>query len=171
MSHQVYTLLGNWQAFLRIDKNKTHFLATRQQALTPPGIDTTKQVLTTHHVDVLCTNQQDVSSLTPCTHAKADTRILLHLEDAVHQGHSKVSIRTVDIDVCSSGNNCGLPLELERTSDFLLLMRLPEDLVLIDVLHVMIDIFLEVESDTWKAYGDVASAFLYLVFYTISTNH
>ena len=36
--------------------------------------------------------------------------------------------------------NCGLPLELERTSDFLLLMRLPENLVLIDVLHVTIDI-------------------------------
>ena len=60
------------------------------------GIDTTKQVLTTHHVDVLRTNQQDVSSLAPCTHAKADTRMLLHLEDAVHQGHSKVSICTVD---------------------------------------------------------------------------
>ena len=63
------------------------------------GIDTTKQVLTTHYVDVVCTNQQDVSSLVPCTHAKADTRMLLHLEDVEHQGHSKMSIRTVDINI------------------------------------------------------------------------
>ena len=41
---------GNWQAFLRIDENKTElfsFLATRMA-----GIDTTKQVLTTLQVDV-----------------------------------------------------------------------------------------------------------------------
>ena len=30
---------------------------------------------------------------------KADTCMLLHLEDAVHQWHSKVSIRTVDANV------------------------------------------------------------------------
>ena len=59
------------------------------------GIDTTKQVLTTHHDAVLCTNQQDASSLAPCT----DTCMFLHLEDAVHQGHSKVSICTVDTNV------------------------------------------------------------------------
>ena len=63
------------------------------------SIDTTKQVLTTHHVDVLCTDQQDVASLAPCAHAKADTCMLLHLEDAVHQGQSKVSIHTVNIVV------------------------------------------------------------------------
>ena len=76
------TLPGNWQAFLRIDENMTELfsLATRAAA-----IDTTKQVLATHHVDVLCTNQQDISSLAPCIHAKADTRMLLHLEDAAHQ--------------------------------------------------------------------------------------
>ena len=78
------TFPEKWLAFLRIDENKTH--SCKRAA----GIDTTKQVLTTHHVDVLCTNQQDVLSLTPCTHAKADTRMLLHLEDAVHQGHSKL---------------------------------------------------------------------------------
>jgi hypothetical protein len=88
---------GNWQAFLRIDENKTElfsFLATRVAHM-----DTHKHVITTHHVDVLCTNRQDVSSLAPCTHEEADTRMLLHLEDAVHQGHNKVSIRTVDTDV------------------------------------------------------------------------
>ena len=68
---------GNWQALLRIDENKTElfsFLATRVA-----GIDTTKQVLTTLQVNDLCTNRQDVSSLAPCTHEEADTRMLLHL--------------------------------------------------------------------------------------------
>ena len=40
-----------------------------------------------------------MSDLAPCTHEEADTRILLHLEDAVKQGYNKVSIRTVDTDV------------------------------------------------------------------------
>ena len=63
------------------------------------GIDTNKQVISTHHVNVIRKNQQDISALAPCTHEEADTRIFLHLEDAVHQGHSRVSIRTVDTDV------------------------------------------------------------------------
>ena len=61
------------------------------------GIDTNKQVVTTHHTDVLCINHQDILSLALCTHEEADTRILLDLEDAVRQGHHKV--RMVDTDV------------------------------------------------------------------------
>ena len=41
---------------------------------------------------------QDVAGLVPCSHKDADTRILLHVEDAVRQGYSKVSIRTLDTD-------------------------------------------------------------------------
>jgi len=70
------------------------FLATKAA-----GIDTNKQVITTHHTDVLCINHQDILGLAPCTHEEADTRILLHLEDAVWQGYNKVSIRIVDTDV------------------------------------------------------------------------
>jgi len=81
---------GNWQAFLCIDDNKTElfsFLATNAA-----GINTNKQVINTNHTDVLFTNRQDVLGL-------ADTRFLLHLEDAVRQGHNKVSICTVVTDV------------------------------------------------------------------------
>ena len=42
---------------------------------------------------------RDVSGLAPCTHEEEDTRILLHMDDAVKQGYNKVSIRTVDTDV------------------------------------------------------------------------
>ena len=48
---------------------------------------------------MLCTNRQDVSGMAPCSHEEADTRILLHLEDTVRHGNTRVSIRTVDADV------------------------------------------------------------------------
>ncbi len=88
---------GNWQAFLRIDENKVElfeFLATRIT-----NTETEKQIISTHHKDVLCTQPRDVAGLAPCTHEEADTRILLHVEDAVRHGCTKVLIRTVDTDV------------------------------------------------------------------------
>ena len=88
---------GNWQVFLHIDKNKVElftFLETMAAA-----IETEKQIISTHHKDVLCTQSQDVGHLAPCSHKEADTRILLHVGDAVKQGYTKVSIRTVDTDV------------------------------------------------------------------------
>ena len=68
----------NLQEFLRIDDNKVElfsFLATCVTAL-----DTGKQIISTHHAEVLCTHSQDTSGLVPCTHEEANTRILLHLE-------------------------------------------------------------------------------------------
>ena len=88
---------GNWQEFLRIDDNKTElfsFLASNVA-----DIDTNKHLNTTQGTGVLCSNRQDVSAIASCTYEEADTRILLHLHDAVQQGFSKVSICTVDTDV------------------------------------------------------------------------
>ena len=42
---------------------------------------------------------RDVSGLAPYSHEEVDTRILLHMDDAVKQGYNKVSIQTVDMDV------------------------------------------------------------------------
>ncbi len=91
------TIPRNWQQFLRIDENKMElfaYLATRLVAL-----DTDKQVISTYHTDVLCNKARDLSGLAPCTHEEADSRVLLHVEDATKQGHTKISIRTVDTDV------------------------------------------------------------------------
>jgi hypothetical protein len=114
---------GNWQAILRIDDNKTElssFLATKAA-----GIDTCKQVITT---DVL--KLPRCTGLAPCTQEEADTRMLLHLEHAVRQGHNKVSIHTVDTEVVvlaiSSAQRLNISdsgLVLERTSDSLLYMK------------------------------------------------
>ena len=62
-------------------------------------IDTNKHLITTQGTGVFCSNRQDMSALALCTHEEADTRFLLHLQDAVQQEYSKVSIRTVDTDV------------------------------------------------------------------------
>ena len=72
---------GNWQAFLRIDDNKTELFSFL--AMNAAGINTNKHVITTYHTDVLRTNRQDVLGLALCTHEEANTRILLHREDAV----------------------------------------------------------------------------------------
>ena len=87
----------NWQAFLRIDENKVElfsFLAMKIAAK-----ETEKQIVSTHRKDVICTRPRDVAGLVRDTHEEADTRMLLHVEDAVKQGYTKESVRTVDTDV------------------------------------------------------------------------
>ena len=88
------TILANWQEFLRINDNKIELFSLL--ATSAATIATDKQVISTCHTAVLCTQSRDVSGLAPCTHEEADTRILLHLEDVVKQGYNKVSIPTVD---------------------------------------------------------------------------
>ncbi len=88
---------GNCLAFLCTDDNKMElfdFLATRVAE-----IDTDKQVISTYHKYVVCTQARDVDGLLPCSHEEDDTRILLHVQDVVRQGYSKVLIPTVDTDV------------------------------------------------------------------------
>ena len=87
----------NWQEFLRSDDNKTElffFLASNVAE-----IETNKHLITTQGNGVLSSNHEDVLTLVPCTHEEADTRIFLHLKDAVRHGYSNALIRTVDTDV------------------------------------------------------------------------
>jgi hypothetical protein len=64
-------------------------------------------VVSTYGEHVLC-NQQNVetSSLAPCNHEEADTRICLHVADAFCKGNRKVMIRTVDTDVLVLAVSC-----------------------------------------------------------------
>ncbi len=48
---------------------------------------------------MVCTQAREVDGAVPCSHEEADTRILLHVQDAVRRGYSKVLIPTVDTDV------------------------------------------------------------------------
>ena len=41
----------------------------------------------------------DVSSMAPCSHEEADTRLFVHVADALWKGFQKVMVHTVDTDV------------------------------------------------------------------------
>ena len=50
--------------------------------------------------DVLCSMAQiDLTGLVPCSHEEPDTRLFLHVADAVKKGYRKLLARTVDTDV------------------------------------------------------------------------
>lgn len=90
-------LPGNWQQFLRIDANKVELFAFLAKHIT--HLVTNKQLVTTNGSEVLCSPQRDTSHLAPCNHEEADTRMILHLADAVNEGFQKILLRTVDTDV------------------------------------------------------------------------
>ena len=60
-----------------------------------------KQLVKTLGNDFLCNPPDDSinEALSPCTLEEADTRMLLHIADAVRQGCHKIVLRTVDTDV------------------------------------------------------------------------
>ena len=59
-----------------------------------------KQIVTSYGEDVLVSPPlSDYSSLCPCNHEEADTRIFVHVADAVKSGITKILIKTVDTDV------------------------------------------------------------------------
>lgn len=47
----------------------------------------------------MCSEDYDTSRISPCDHEESDTRIFVHVLDAVLSGHKKIAIRTVDSDV------------------------------------------------------------------------
>ena len=91
------SLPSNWNEFLRIDANKIELFAFLVKHISQMVI--TKEIVTTSGSDVLCIPTQDTSCLTPCDHEEADTRIIVHLADAVNKGYKKILVRTVDTDV------------------------------------------------------------------------
>ena len=47
---------------------------------------------------VLCLPAQDTSSITPCNHGGGDSKIMVHVADAVRQGFHKIFDQTIDCD-------------------------------------------------------------------------
>ena len=75
---------GSWKEFLRIDENKVELFSFLANTIVA-SVDSSKQIISTHHSEVLCNQSRDLSRLSPCTH-EDHTRIILHLEDAVKEG-------------------------------------------------------------------------------------
>ena len=82
-----------------MDDNKTElfsFLSHQVTLLQREG----KAVYATDGHDVLCFMAHiALTGLVPCSHEEADTRLFLHVADAVKTGYRKLLVRTVDTDV------------------------------------------------------------------------
>ena len=87
----------NWKDFLQVDENKNRFLS--QEVIRLPT-EEGKTIYSTIGTEVLCSlAAADVSSMAPCSHEEADTRLFVHVADAVWKGFQKVMVRSVDTDV------------------------------------------------------------------------
>ncbi|XP_041473687.1 uncharacterized protein LOC121422601 [Lytechinus variegatus] len=92
-------LPGNWKNFLRNDNNKDElFRFLGQQCVSK---DTGDKVIISILLDSVVTSREDYTTdgLQPCSHEEADTRILVHVKDAMNCGFKRAMIRTVDTDV------------------------------------------------------------------------
>ena len=87
----------NWQALLRTDDNKIELLFFLATTVVTIQTENSQQIITTHRKNALFTQPRGWAA--PCSHEEADTRIILHLEDAVRQGYTKILIGTVDTEL------------------------------------------------------------------------
>ena len=91
----------NWNLFLRNSENKTQlFKCLAENIIRKVALEEGKQLYCSHE-DIIITNPDnlDVSAISPCTHEEADTRIFVHLKDAVRKGCSNIAIRATDTDI------------------------------------------------------------------------
>ena len=64
------------------------------------GLTTPAHIYSTAGTGVVCnTRDVDLSYLAPCNHEEADTRVFVHLADAVRLGHTEALISSGDTDV------------------------------------------------------------------------
>ena len=172
-------VLQNWIEFLRIE-NKMELFSFL--AVCIGSMDTDKQVITTHHSGIFCNQRQDEEGLAPCSHEEADTRIMVHVQDTVKQGYTKISIRTIDTDVMVLAVKAAQQLNIPELWDafvtgknFRILAAHdtakalgPEKCAALPVFHAFTgcDTVLffagrgkKTAWDTWRCYNEVTSAF------------
>ena len=89
----------DWNSgFLKNKDNKKELFSFLSEEIVKKDLGG-KLLLSTKSESVVSNRPSDVSALQHCNHSEADTRIFLHLADAVAQGHQRAYIRTVDSDV------------------------------------------------------------------------
>ncbi len=88
----------NWSSFLSADENKTQLFKLLAEDIVK--IDSSNCMIVTNvGENVLTSEEYDRSGIEPCNHEESDTRIFVHVRDAVFAGHTKILIRTVDSDI------------------------------------------------------------------------
>ena len=85
----------NWKNFLRNDDNKDELFQCLANASVTQDTDD-KVILSTIHKSVVSSNPVvNLDDLQPCSHEEADTRILLHVKDAMNSGYKDAVTRTL----------------------------------------------------------------------------
>ena len=87
----------NWKSFMREDENKTelfHFLAEKISEA-----DTPSTIIVTRGDNVICNKMKSLDIIAPCSHEEVDTRIFVHVRDAVLEGRKSIIIKANDTDV------------------------------------------------------------------------
>ena len=63
-------------------------------------IDQGKKLFSTFGDSVLSSaSREDLSSISPCSHEEADTRLFFHVLDAARSEHTRIAVITNDTDV------------------------------------------------------------------------
>ncbi|KAG0721701.1 hypothetical protein GWK47_045906 [Chionoecetes opilio] len=88
---------GNWPDFLRDPTNKVELFQFLSEKIVSTTFPDGKQVFATSGASVVCSGTDH--SMPPCDHEEADTRIVVHLQDALESGCTTCLVRTVDTDV------------------------------------------------------------------------
>jgi hypothetical protein len=88
---------SNWQSFLcdaNYKKELFHLIADKVE-----GIKTANKVIVTKGDHAVSNHTANLDGVAPCSHEEADTRIFLHAQDAVNEGHRYVMINANDTDI------------------------------------------------------------------------
>ena len=89
----------DWNSdFLKNEESKKELFPFISEMIANDDMDG-RLLLTTKHESVLSDKPCDTSSVQPCNHLEADTKIFLHLAHAVHEGYKVAYVRTIDSDV------------------------------------------------------------------------
>ena len=90
-------LQGKRNDFLRDETNKTELFYFLSERVSAEEFPQDKEVYITCGINVLSKGTDHL--MQPCHHEEADTRLVVHLVDAVRVRHTNFLVRTVDTDV------------------------------------------------------------------------
>ncbi|KAL8579778.1 hypothetical protein ACOMHN_066426 [Nucella lapillus] len=90
---------AQWATFLEDAENKDELFRFVSEDLHNLVANKDYHLITTKDDCVLTNMEIDTSTLCPCSHEEADTRMMLHLRHAADEGHTNAFLRTVDSDV------------------------------------------------------------------------
>ena len=85
-----------WADFLFVDENKSELFQYLASETSQHKFRENKQIVITKGAEVLTVNSHKMSD---CTHEEADSRLFLHIMEALEEGNNCIMIQTVDTDL------------------------------------------------------------------------